>query len=146
MSVVNARLNKNVVRRAADRLLKIAGFGRTVVNYKLNKRANRMRSTILLFAFSKAQRGALKLRCPTHRDLDTSQGVVIGTALHMNNKEGMLRFMNYGTIEATFAYQDVQWARGGRRDRTLYADSPPPLPLPAGFWSGSAGPWAPKAP
>ena len=29
MSVVNARLNKNVVRRAADRLLKIAGFGRT---------------------------------------------------------------------------------------------------------------------
>ena len=83
MSVVNARLNKNVVRRAADRLLKLAGFGRTptanetiekviplrdvvwvgtpfaaVVNYKVNKRANRMRSTILLFAFSKAQRGA----------------------------------------------------------------------------------------
>ena len=134
MSVVNARLNKNVVRRAVDRLLKIAGFGRTpttndtiekviplrdvvrvgapfatVVNYKVNKRANRMRSTILLFAFSKAQRGALKLRCPTHRDFDTSQGVVIGTALHMNNEEGMLRFMNHGTIEATFAYQDVQW-------------------------------------
>ena len=97
MSVVNARLNKNVVRRAADRLLKIAGVGRTptandtiekviplrdvvwvgapfvaVVNYKVNKRANRMHSTILLFAFSKAQHGALKLRCPTHWDLDTS--------------------------------------------------------------------------
>ena len=43
--------------------------------------------------------------------------------------------------------------RGGRRDRTLYADSPPPSPpppppppLPARFWPGSAGPWAPKAP
>ena len=68
-----------------------------------------MRSTLLLFAFSQAQCGALKLWCPTHRDLDTSHGVVIGTALHVNNKEGMLRFMNYGTIEATFAYQDVQW-------------------------------------
>ena len=79
------------------------------MKYKVNKRANRMLSTILLFAFSKAQRGALKLWCPTHHDIDTSQGVVIGTALHMNNKEGMLRFMNYGTIEATFAYQDVQW-------------------------------------
>ena len=33
--------------------------------------------------------------------------------------------------------------RGGRRDRTLYADSPPLL---AEFWPGSAGPWAPKAP
>ena len=32
---------------------------------------------------------------------------------------------------------------GGRRDRTLYADFPPSLP--AGFWPGSAGPWAPKA-
>ena len=97
MSVVNARLNKNVVRRAADCLLKIAGVGRTptandtiekviplrnivwvgapfaaVVNYKVMKRANPMRSTILLFAFSKAECGALKLRCPTHRDLDTS--------------------------------------------------------------------------
>ena len=66
MSLVNAWLNKNVVRRAADRLMKIADFGRTpttndatekviplrdvvwvgaplaaVVNYKLNKRANR---------------------------------------------------------------------------------------------------------
>ena len=30
-----------------------------VVNYKVNKRANQMRSTILLFAFSKAQRGDL---------------------------------------------------------------------------------------
>ena len=132
MLVLNARLNKNVVRRAADHLLKIASFGRTpmatdtiekviplrdivwvgapfaaVVNYKVNKRANRMRSTILLFAFSKAQCGALKLWCPTHRDLDTSQGVVIGTTLHMNNEEGMLRFMNYGTVEDTFAYQDI---------------------------------------
>ena len=96
MLVVNAPLNKNVVRRAADHLPKIAGFGRTptandtiekviplrdvvwvgtpfaaVVNYKVNKRANRMCSAIPLFAFSKAQRGALKLRCPTHRDLDT---------------------------------------------------------------------------
>ena len=35
-------------------------------------------------------------------------------------------------------------SRGGRRDRTLYADSPPPPPLPAGFWPRSAGPWAPK--
>ena len=31
------------------------------------------------------------------------------------------------------------WARGGRRDRALYANPPPP-PLPAGFWPGSAGP------
>ena len=38
-------------------------------------------------------------------------------------------------------------ARGGRRDRTLYADSPPlpPPPLP-GNWLESAAPWAPKAP
>ena len=82
---------------AADHLLKIAGFGRTptanntiekviplrgimwvgapfagVVNYKVNKHANRMRSTMHLFAFSKAECGALKLLCPTHRDLDTS--------------------------------------------------------------------------
>ena len=35
---------------------------------------------------------------------------------------------------------------GGRRDRTLYADSPVPAPLPGGFWPGSAGPWVPKAP
>ena len=35
---------------------------------------------------------------------------------------------------------------GGRRDRTLYADSPPPPTLPARFWPRSAGPWAPKAP
>ena len=34
--------------------------------------------------------------------------------------------------------------RGGRWERTLYADPPPPLP--AGFWPGSARPWAPKAP
>ena len=87
-----------------------------VVNSQPNKRANRMRSTILLFAFSKAQCGALKLPCPTHRDLDTSQGVVIGTILHMNNREGMLRFMIYGSIEATFAYQDVQWVDANFED------------------------------
>ena len=43
---------------------------------------------------------------------------------------------------------DSSWGwvvpRGGRQDRTLYADSPPPLP--AGFWLESAGTWAPKAP
>ena len=65
--MVDGRLNKNVGRRAADRLLKIAGFGRTpttndtiekviplrdvvwvgapfvaVLSYKVNKRANRI--------------------------------------------------------------------------------------------------------
>ena len=80
-----------------------------VVNNKVDKCANRMRSTIMFFAFSKAQCGALKLPCPTHRDLKTSQCVVIGTTLHMNNKDGMPRFMNCGTVEATFAYQEVQW-------------------------------------
>ena len=67
MSVVNTRLNKNVVRWGEDRLQKIRGFGRThaandtiakvillrdivcvgdlfaaVANYEVNKRANRM--------------------------------------------------------------------------------------------------------
>ena len=34
-------------------------------------------------------------------------------------------------------------ARGGRRDRALYADPPPPL---LGNWLERAGPWVPKAP
>ena len=60
-----------------------------VVNYKVNKHTNWMRNIIILFAFSKAQCGTLKLQCPIHRDLNTSEGFVIGTALRMNNKEGI---------------------------------------------------------
>ena len=80
MSVVHARLNKDAVWRAVDCFLKIVGFGRTpsasntiekvillrnivwvgapfaaMVNYRVNKRANQMCSTIILFAFSKTQ-------------------------------------------------------------------------------------------
>ena len=52
------------------------------VNYKVNKHANRMCSTIILFAFSKAPRGTLDPRCPAHRDLNMFDLRVCLLALH----------------------------------------------------------------
>ena len=124
MSVVNARLNKNVVRQAKERL-KIVGFGRTLtandttekviplrdilwvgapfvamVNYKVNKCANRMYSTILLLAFTKAQSGALKPR-------DMAQ--VSYYWHHIAHEQQKRNDAVHELREGIFAYQDVQW-------------------------------------
>ena len=50
----------------------------------------------------------------------------------------------HGTLYVMSTLMESVHGGGGRRDRTLYADFPPPLF--AGFQPGSAGPWAPKAP
>ena len=43
-------------------------------------------------------------------------------------------------------FGDPTRAHGGAAGTGPFTPTPPPPPLPAGFWPGSAGSWAPKAP